>query len=163
MYIHFLKLLTDNNLQFLILKALQIFLLSKLNFISFLNLDTSASLASQTTSTTTTIKDHISITSSSHLDYQNVQNDGEFISAVQKQYHSSEMDADNDIGEEEHPLNSLNRGPYFDVSARNITAIAGQSAYLNCRVRNLGNKTVKIGFFGRLIKNFMMTFFLQVS
>lgn len=118
------------------------FLILKAEFFFLWNSDTSASLASQAT-TTTTIKDHISITSSSHLDYQNVQNDDEFIAVVPKQYHSGELDADNDIGDEEHPTNSLNRGPYFDVSARNVTAIAGQSAYLNCRVRNLGNKTVK--------------------
>jgi hypothetical protein len=38
---------------------------------------------------------------------------------------------------------ALNRGPYFDVSAsRNVTALVDSTAYLNCRVRNLGNKTV---------------------
>jgi hypothetical protein len=35
------------------------------------------------------------------------------------------------------------RGPYFEPSAsRNVTALVGKTAYLNCRVRNLGNKTV---------------------
>jgi hypothetical protein len=35
------------------------------------------------------------------------------------------------------------RGPYFDPSAsKNVTALVGRTAYLNCRVRNLGNKTV---------------------
>ena len=53
------------------------------------------------------------------------------------------MDVENEIGDDEFQGNSLNRGPYFEVSAsKNITAIAGQSAYLNCRVRNLGNRTV---------------------
>lgn len=34
-------------------------------------------------------------------------------------------------------------GPYFDKSAsRNVTALLGKTAYLNCRVKNLGNKTV---------------------
>lgn len=33
--------------------------------------------------------------------------------------------------------------PYFDISvANNVTALVGKSAYLSCRVRNLGNKTV---------------------
>ncbi|ENN74097.1 hypothetical protein YQE_09070, partial [Dendroctonus ponderosae] len=33
--------------------------------------------------------------------------------------------------------------PYFDaMTPRNITALVGKSAYLSCRVRNLGNKTV---------------------
>ncbi|XP_049827274.1 zwei Ig domain protein zig-8-like isoform X1 [Schistocerca gregaria] len=34
-------------------------------------------------------------------------------------------------------------GPYFDVSAsRNVTALVGRTALLNCRVRNLGDRTV---------------------
>ena len=33
--------------------------------------------------------------------------------------------------------------PYFDSSAaNNVTALVGKSAYLSCKVRNLGNKTV---------------------
>lgn len=36
-------------------------------------------------------------------------------------------------------------GPYFDKGAsRNVTALLGKTAYLNCRVKNLGNKTVSI-------------------
>lgn len=39
----------------------------------------------------------------------------------------------------------LDRGPYFDVSAsRNVTALVGSVATLNCRVRNLGDRTVCI-------------------
>lgn len=35
--------------------------------------------------------------------------------------------------------------PYFDASTpKNVTALVGKSAYMNCRVRNLGNKTVSI-------------------
>lgn len=35
--------------------------------------------------------------------------------------------------------------PYFDISVQNnVTALVGKSAYLSCRVRNLGNKTVCI-------------------
>ncbi|RZF37046.1 hypothetical protein LSTR_LSTR012389 [Laodelphax striatellus] len=38
------------------------------------------------------------------------------------------------------------RGPYFDTSAsKNVTALVGKTAYLNCRVRNLGNRTVWSG------------------
>lgn len=34
-------------------------------------------------------------------------------------------------------------GPYIDESAsRNVTSLVGKTAYLNCRVHNLGNKTV---------------------
>lgn len=38
--------------------------------------------------------------------------------------------------------------PYFDDNTlKNVTALVGKSAYLSCRVRNLGNKTVSIVFF----------------
>lgn len=41
--------------------------------------------------------------------------------------------------------NPLNRGPFFDVSAsKNVTALVGRNANLNCRIKNLGNKTVRI-------------------
>lgn len=37
----------------------------------------------------------------------------------------------------------IDRGPYFDKTASaNVTALVGKTAYLNCKVRNLGNKTV---------------------
>uniref|UniRef100_A0A1B0D6A4 Uncharacterized protein n=1 Tax=Phlebotomus papatasi TaxID=29031 RepID=A0A1B0D6A4_PHLPP len=36
-------------------------------------------------------------------------------------------------------------GPYFDVSAsKNVTALVGKTAQLNCRVHNLGNKTLRM-------------------
>lgn len=42
-------------------------------------------------------------------------------------------------------LNSKWNDPYFDTSiSNNVTALVGKSAYLSCRVRNLGNKTVSI-------------------
>ncbi|XP_015437222.1 PREDICTED: lachesin-like [Dufourea novaeangliae] len=42
-----------------------------------------------------------------------------------------------------HPLDPLDRGPYFDVTAtRNVTTLVGKTATLNCRVRNLGDRTV---------------------
>jgi len=34
-------------------------------------------------------------------------------------------------------------GPYFETSvSKNVTALVGKTAYLNCRVRHLGNRTV---------------------
>lgn len=34
--------------------------------------------------------------------------------------------------------------PYFDAMIqKNVTALVGKSAYLSCKVRNLGNKTVR--------------------
>lgn len=36
-------------------------------------------------------------------------------------------------------------GPHFDKSAsKNVTALLGKTAYLNCRVKNLGNKTMSL-------------------
>ncbi|KAL0120037.1 hypothetical protein PUN28_008011 [Cardiocondyla obscurior] len=36
-------------------------------------------------------------------------------------------------------------GPYFDKSAsKNVTALLGKTTYLNCRVKNLGNKTMTL-------------------
>jgi len=44
---------------------------------------------------------------------------------------------------EDRASEPLDRGPYFDVSAsRNVTALVGKTATLNCRVRNLGDRTV---------------------
>lgn len=37
----------------------------------------------------------------------------------------------------------IDRGPYFDKSAsKNVTALVGKTTHLNCRIRNLGNRTV---------------------
>lgn len=42
-----------------------------------------------------------------------------------------------------NPPDPFDRGPYFDVSAsKNVTALVGKTATLNCRVRNLGDRTV---------------------
>jgi hypothetical protein len=44
---------------------------------------------------------------------------------------------------EEAVGNALDRGPFFEKTAsKNVTALVGNTAYLNCRVRNLGNRTV---------------------
>lgn len=51
-----------------------------------------------------------------------------------------DIDFEEDFGQSSKPLD---RGPYFDLSAsRNVTALVGKTAHLNCRIRNLGNKTV---------------------
>lgn len=51
---------------------------------------------------------------------------------------------DENISENEdiEPL-IIDRGPYFEKSAsKNVTALVGKTTYLNCKVRNLGNRTV---------------------
>lgn len=43
---------------------------------------------------------------------------------------------------------ALDRGPFFDISAsKNVTALVGKTSYLNCRIKNLGNKTVSLLLF----------------
>lgn len=64
------------------------------------------------------------------------------------QYHQTTSTDDLDFNNNNHNdkevvNNPLNRGPYFDISAsKNVTALVGKTAYLNCRIKNLGNKTV---------------------
>lgn len=42
-------------------------------------------------------------------------------------------------------IKPLDRGPYFDTSAtKNVTSLVGKTGHLNCRIKNLGNKTVGI-------------------
>lgn len=72
------------------------------------------------------------------------------VSTINNQHYQFHNDYDSEnsfAAESEHDdaalHNALNRGPYFDISAsKNVTALVGNTAYLNCRVRNLGNKTV---------------------
>lgn len=43
-----------------------------------------------------------------------------------------------------HLTNFKRLEPYFDPNVnQNVTALVGKSAYLNCIVKNLGNKTVE--------------------
>ncbi|XP_020279607.1 zwei Ig domain protein zig-8-like isoform X1 [Pseudomyrmex gracilis] len=43
------------------------------------------------------------------------------------------------------PEEPARSGPYFDKSAsKNVTALLGKTTYLNCRVKNLGNKTMTL-------------------
>lgn len=118
-------------------------------------LDATATTTTTTPSTTTTART-TTISGQQHttqraggggggkLDFEHYQSDGEY--PVPKQYYhsgESQIDFENDIVDEELVRNPLDRGPYFELSAtKNITALAGNSAYLNCRVRNLGNRTV---------------------
>jgi hypothetical protein len=74
------------------------------------------------------------------------------VSTINNQHYQFHNDYDNENSfpsESEHDdaalNNALNRGPFFDISAsKNVTALVGNTAYLNCRVRNLGNKTVML-------------------
>lgn len=44
------------------------------------------------------------------------------------------------------------RGPHFDTAAsKNVTALLGKTAYLNCRVKNLANRTVSFSILWVLI------------
>lgn len=95
-----------------------------------------------------TITTQQSLTTKTNYDHQNYQNDDHHVvNANRDQYPTVELDLDKDYSEEDWSKNALDRGPFFELSgAKNITAIAGHTAYLNCRVRNLGNKTVSNKF-----------------
>lgn len=42
-----------------------------------------------------------------------------------------------------HDVPTPGTGPYFDKSAStNVTGLVGKTAYLRCRVKNIGNRTV---------------------
>lgn len=67
---------------------------------------------------------------SNHKSYNNFNNNSDYGNV-------SSRDNTNNLN------NALNRGPFFDVSAsKNVTALVGKTANLNCRIKNLGNKTV---------------------
>lgn len=56
--------------------------------------------------------------------------------------HQANGEDDGNIGT---PTATGLRGPYFEpLASKNVTALVGKTAYLNCRVRNLGNKTVSL-------------------
>lgn len=71
--------------------------------------------------------------------HSDIQNDGAYLATIPVQYQENEE-------EEKYLKNVLDRGPFFEESAsKNITTLAGYAATLNCRVRNLGNRTVREG------------------
>jgi hypothetical protein len=74
------------------------------------------------------------------------QNNEKYASTSLNNYYqtpSNHFDGNNfDFEDEDESKNSY-RGPYFDITAsKNVTALVGNTAYLNCRIRNLENRTV---------------------
>lgn len=58
------------------------------------------------------------------------------------------IDTNSNITNSKH----YDRGPYFDISAsRNVTALVDKTANLNCRIRNLMNRTVSLNLIGGLL------------
>lgn len=81
----------------------------------------------------------------------NRSNDSDNIKSNQKYVNVSSRDNRNIYNNNNHNIgddadkmsNALNRGPFFDISAsKNVTALVGKTANMNCRIKNLGNKTV---------------------
>lgn len=53
-------------------------------------------------------------------------------------------------------LGLTQRGPHFDLQySRNVTALVGKTAQLNCRVHDLGNRTVSKGLVLGFLKRIM--------
>lgn len=87
-------------------------------------------------------------TTSSESDAENQFTSVTRTSPITRSRHQRDLERDNGLDVEsdgdEFARNPLDRGPYFDIEAsKNVTALVGSTAYLNCRVRNLGNKTVR--------------------
>ena len=84
----------------------------------------------------------------------------------QQHHHQHAETSENEIydSDESNLLRTpLDRGPHFDLSAsKNITALVGKTAYLNCRVKNIGNKTVNFNFNGA-VYCFCTSFFLPTT
>lgn len=83
----------------------------------------------------------------SDFDQQQQQQQTGAVSTINNKHYQFHSDYDENIFAESDSgdamQSALNRGPYFDVSvSRNVTALVATTAYLNCRVRNLSNKTV---------------------
>ena len=52
--------------------------------------------------------------------------------------------------------------PYFDLNhSGNVTAVLGKTALLNCRVKNIGNKTVRIIRYITILTNGIQSIFGQ--
>jgi hypothetical protein len=69
-------------------------------------------------------------------------------------------------GKDEMLQNSLDKRPYFDdFISKNVTVLVGDTAFLKCRVHNLGNKTVRKKNFNLLKFNFFSSRYhpLQIS
>lgn len=62
----------------------------------------------------------------------------------QQQHQQHQQNYNANAGGDTYKANKpLDRGPYFDTSAtKNVTSLVGRTAHLNCRIKNLGNKTV---------------------
>lgn len=70
------------------------------------------------------------------------------VSASQRDSSSSKDNNPSAYGKNAIDLDAFKIGPYFDKAAsKNVTALLGKTAYLNCRVKNLGNKTVSTCLF----------------
>lgn len=67
------------------------------------------------------------------------------VSASQRDSSSSKDNKADAYGKNALDLDAFKIGPYFDkMASKNVTALLGKTAYLNCRVKNLGNKTASI-------------------
>ncbi|GAB0093314.1 zwei Ig domain protein zig-8 [Sergentomyia squamirostris] len=79
-------------------------------------------------------------TKSNEFEGTHIQN----IDVLENEYNQLDMDHQTHLDTPTKLVGTpINRGPYFDTSvSKNVTALVGKTAYLNCRVHNLGNKTV---------------------
>ncbi|XP_055313257.1 roundabout homolog 1-like isoform X2 [Sitodiplosis mosellana] len=77
-------------------------------------------------------------------DSDNIRSNQKYVNVSSRDRNFYNNNNNQNIGDDADKMNNaLNRGPFFDVSAsKNVTALVGKTANLNCRIKNLGNKTV---------------------
>ncbi|XP_031640921.1 hemicentin-1-like [Contarinia nasturtii] len=77
-------------------------------------------------------------------DSDNIRSNQKYVNVSSRDNRNFYNNNNHNIGDDADKMNNaLNRGPFFDVSAsKNVTALVGKTANLNCRIKNLGNKTV---------------------
>lgn len=60
-------------------------------------------------------------------------------------YHDQQHHGGEHVEEIEENFVQMNHGPYFEPSvSKNVTALVEKTAYLNCKIKNLGNRTVSL-------------------
>lgn len=75
----------------------------------------------------------------------NNNNNGNNRKQVDYNYNSHQQNEQYELSQNanEHNMRPLDRGPIFELTAsKNVTGLVGKTNHLNCRIRNIGNKTV---------------------
>lgn len=90
------------------------------------------------------------------------------LSTIHRQRVDNGLNSINEKSSKASPFNPYDSNkwtkPFFDISIpNNVTALVGKSAYLTCRVRNLGNYTVSLNLcFQTILYTSFMYMYMQI-